>query len=32
MKKSRPGTKVLVVDDEQRMIHFIRMNLDLEAK
>ena len=31
MKKSRPGTKILVVDDEQRMIHFIRMNLDLEG-
>jgi len=28
---SRPGTKILVVDDEQRMIHFIRMNLDLEG-
>ena len=31
MKKSRPGTKILVVDDEHRMIHFIRMNLDLEG-
>ena len=30
-EKSRPGTKILVVDDEQRMIHFIRMNLDLEG-
>ena len=29
--KCRPGTKILVVDDEQRMIHFIRMNLDLEG-
>ena len=29
--KSRPGTKILVVDDEHRMIHFIRMNLDLEG-
>jgi len=30
-ERSRPGTKILVVDDEQRMIHFIRMNLDLEG-
>ena len=30
-EKSRPGTKILVVDDEHRMIHFIRMNLDLEG-
>ena len=29
--RSRLGTKILVVDDEQRMIHFIRMNLDLEG-
>tara|TARA_Y100001968_G_scaffold95298_1_gene85587 strand:+ start:17 stop:763 length:747 start_codon:yes stop_codon:yes gene_type:complete len=27
----RSRTKILVVDDEQRMIHFIRMNLDLEG-
>jgi DNA-binding response OmpR family regulator len=30
-ERSRTGTKILVVDDEQRMIHFIRMNLDLEG-
>ena len=30
-EKSRPGTKILVVDDEQRMIHFIRMKLDQEG-
>ena len=28
---SRPGRRILVVDDEQRMIRFIRMNLDLEG-
>ena len=27
----RRGRRILVVDDEQRMIRFIRMNLDLEG-